>query len=113
MAGSTTMPVANPSEKTGSETEQEFAPRYHVIIFDDDSHTYEYVIEMMVVLFGMTPEEGLEIAYEVDNIGQAIVMTVPYEDAEDARKRIVGYGPDFRMPNSTGSMAAMIERAPD
>lgn len=109
----TTLPTEVPVEQTGSETAEQHAPRYHVILFDDDSHSYDYVIEMMVVLFGMTPEQGFEVAYEVDHVGQAIVKTCPYEEAEDSRKRIMSYGPDFRMPNSQGSMASIIERAPD
>lgn len=105
----TTLPVAEPGEKT--ETAEQRAPRYHVILFDDDTHTYAYVIEMMVVLFAMTIDEGWRVAYEVDHVGQAIVKTAPYDEAAEAREKIVTYGPDFRMVNSTGSMACIIERA--
>lgn len=104
-----TLPEVETAEKSG--TEQQRAPRYHVVLFDDDSHTYEYVIEMMVNLFAMTIERGFEVAYEVDHIGQAIVKTCPHDEAVEARKLIISYGPDPRMDNSTGSMACMIERA--
>ncbi|MBX3727960.1 MAG: ATP-dependent Clp protease adaptor ClpS [Candidatus Sumerlaeia bacterium] len=109
----TTLPVAEPETQGQIETAREPAPRYHVILFDDDTHTYDYVIEMMVVLFAMSAEDGFRVAYEVDHIGQAIVMTVPHEEALEARQRIITYGADPRMPSSSGSMACMIERAAD
>lgn len=105
----TAQPLADPLELTGTDTEKERAPLYHVILFDDDTHTYEYVIEMMMVLFGKSVDEGYQVAYEVDHVGQAIVATLPHEAAVEARQRIVTYGPDFRMPKSKGSMACMIE----
>lgn len=109
----TTAPLKDPLQAERTETEEQHAPRYHVILFDDDSHTYEYVIEMMMNLFGMSAEDGFRVAYEVDHVGQAIVMTTEYEKALDARQKIVNYGADHRMPNSSGSMACMIERAGD
>lgn len=107
----TTLPVAVPDQEESTDTEQRHAPRYHVILFDDDSHTYEYVIEMMVVLFAMTVEQGFEVAYEVDHIGQSIIMTVPHAEALEARQKIITYGADPRMPGSTGSMGCMIQKA--
>lgn len=90
---------------------EQLAPLYHVVLFDDDEHSYAYVVEMMMNLFGHTPERGFEIAYEVDHIGQSIIKTCPYEDAVAAHARVINYGPDPRMPNSRGSMGCTIERA--
>ena len=36
-------------------------PRYHVILWDDDDHTYDYVIKMMQSLFGHAEEKGMQI----------------------------------------------------
>lgn len=107
----TTLPLPEVEEQTDAEGKQ--APLYNVLLFDDDEHSYAYVVEMMMVLFGMTAEEGFNVAYEVDHIGQAVVMTAEYERALDAQKKIIGYGPDYRMPNSRGSMGATIEPATD
>ena len=105
----TTLPVAEPETKT--DPEGEISPRYHVILFDDDEHSYAYVVEMMMVLFGMSARQGFDIAYEIDNIGQAVVMTAPYDEAKDAYDKIINYGPDYRMEKSAGSMSCCIERA--
>ncbi|MBI5155108.1 ATP-dependent Clp protease adaptor ClpS [Candidatus Poribacteria bacterium] len=105
----TTLPIPEVEERT--RTKERVSPQYHVIIFDDDEHTYPYVIEMMMVLFGMTPEEGFQVAYEVDHVGQAVVKTCPYDEAVESHRKIINYGPDPRMPNSKGSMGCTIERA--
>ena len=33
-------------------------PPYHVILLNDDDHTYEYVIRMLGELFGHSPEKA-------------------------------------------------------
>ncbi len=107
----TTLPIAEPKSETARQGKT--APRYHVILFDDDEHSYAYVVEMMMNLFAMTAKEGFDIAYEVDHIGQAIVKTCSHDEALQAHQKIINYGPDYRMPNSKGSMGCCIERAED
>ena len=46
-------------------------PRYHVILWNDDDHSYDYVVEMMQKLFGHPREKGFQIAKEVDKQGKA------------------------------------------
>src|SRR5262245_56576120 len=80
-------------------------PPYHVILLDDDDHTYQYVITMMQVLFGYTPEKGYQIAKEVDSTGRAIVLTTTKEHAELKRDQIHAFGPDpLNSHHSAGSM---------
>ncbi len=105
----TTLPVAVPEADT--EKEEQLSPPYCVILFDDDAHSYAYVVEMVMVLFAMSARQGFDIAYEVDHIGQAVVLKVPYEEALEAYQKIISYGPDHRMANSKGSMSATIEPA--
>ena len=33
-------------------------PRYHVVLWNDDDHTFQYVISMLKQLFGHPPEKG-------------------------------------------------------
>src|SRR4029450_3724833 len=84
-------------------------PRYHVILWNDDDHTYEYVIEMMQKLFGHPREKGFLIAEEVDKQGKGICFTTALEHAELKRDQIHAYGPDVRSAKSAGSMSATIE----
>ena len=84
-------------------------PRYHVILWDDDEHSYEYVIEMMRALFGHQVERGFEIAVEVDTKGRAICLTTTKEHAELKRDQIHAYGKDRLIQSCVGSMSASIE----
>ena len=85
---------------------------WHVILHDDDDHTYEYVMAMMQQLFGHPLEQGFTIAKAVDEDGRAICMTTHKELAELKRDQIHAYGRDPLMARSKGSMRATIEKAP-
>jgi len=84
-------------------------PRYHVILWDDDDHSYDYVIRMMQELFGHEVERGYEIAVEVDTSGRAICLTTTMEHAELKRDQIHAYGKDDLIARCKGSMSASIE----
>jgi len=84
-------------------------PRYHVILWNDDDHTYDYVIRMMKELFGHPPERGQQIAAEVDSKGKAICLTTTLEHAELKRDQIHAYGKDRLLARSQGSMSASIQ----
>src|SRR6187551_3548646 len=57
-------------------------PRYHVILWDDPDHSFDFVIQMMRELFGHPPEAGHQIARSVDKEGRAICLTTTLEHAE-------------------------------
>jgi ATP-dependent Clp protease adaptor protein ClpS len=87
-------------------------PRYHVILWNDDDHTYGYVIVMMMQLFGHPAEKGYQIAHEVHTRGRAIVLTTTKEHAELKRDQIHAYGKDGGVEECQGSMSATIEPVP-
>lgn len=86
-------------------------PQYHVILLDDNTHTYDYVIEMLMEIFGYNSSTAFQMACEVDILGKVIVYTSNKEHAEYKRDQIVNYGPDWRLDNSKSSMRASIEPA--
>ena len=88
-------------------------PPYHVVLMDDDDHTYTYVIKMLRALFGHTIEQAFEMAVEVDTAGRAVVDTTTKERAELKRDQIHAYGKDTLLGRCAGSMSAVIEPAPD
>jgi ATP-dependent Clp protease adaptor protein ClpS len=90
---------------------EEMAPLYHVVLLDDDEHTYDYVVEMLVKLFFFSESDAFQRAVEVDTTGRTIVMTCELPQAEFARDQIHGYGKDWRMPKCKGSMSAILEPA--
>ena len=88
-------------------------PRYHVILWDDDDHSYEYVIGMVRKLFGHDVERGYKIAKEVDARGRAICLTTTREHAELKRDQIHSFGKDSLIARCAGSMTASIEPEPE
>ena len=86
-------------------------PMYHLILLDDDAHTYEYVIVMLLQLFGYQHEKGYQMAKEVDKTGRCIVLTAPLERVEFKRDQIHAFGADPLSAKSAGSMSAVIEQA--
>ena len=88
-------------------------PRYHVVLWDDDDHSYEYVVLMMKQVFGHTVERGFLIAKEVDSAGRAICLTTTKEHAELKRDQILAFGRDHLIERCKGSMSASIEPESD
>jgi ATP-dependent Clp protease adaptor protein ClpS len=84
-------------------------PRYNVILWNDDDHTYEYVIAMLMQLFGHTQQQGYQLAKEVDIRGKAVVLTTTLEHAELKRDQIHAFGKDGEIPDCKGSMWATVE----
>ena len=91
--------------------QQQTPPLWNVVLLNDDDHTYDYVIEMLMRLFLKTADEAYRHAVEVDTQGRTIVMTCEREAAEFARDQIHGFGADWRLPRSKGSMTAVVEPA--
>lgn len=109
--------VAEPQVKTRKRKKQKPVarrqPRYHVILWDDDDHSYEYVTLMMRQLFGHSLEMGWKIARTVDTSGRAICLTTTREHAELKRDQIHAFGPDALIERCQGSMKATIEPESD
>lgn len=89
----------------------ELIPQYHVVLLDDDDHTYDYVVEMLMKLFGHNQATAFEMACIVDFTGRVIVDTTSKERAELKRDQIHAFGADWRIPHCRGSMSAIIEPA--
>lgn len=87
------------------------APRWHVVLLDDDDHTYEYVVDMLTRLFGHEARKAYAMAVEVDTVGRSIVETTSLERAELKRDQIHAFGADPRLDRSKGSMSAVLEPA--
>lgn len=89
-------------------------PNYHVIIWNDEEHSYAYVIDLLMTLFSHSAERAYQITKEVDTQGKGIAWTCHKELAELKRDQILAYGADPLMPEiSKGSIRATIEPAPE
>lgn len=101
--------AAPAAPERAARTKPKRQPRYHVVLWNDDDHTYEYVVAMLRKLFGHPPEKGFLLAEEVDRTGRAVVLTTTREHAELKRDQIHAFGADRLLARSKGSMSASIE----
>lgn len=111
MSESTTLPQTSKRLKEETEQKHKKQPPYHVILLNDDDHSYDYVIKMLKQLFGHPDERGYLMAVTVDTTGRVVVDTTSKERAELKRDQIHAYGPDPDIPRCKGSMSATIEPA--
>ncbi len=111
MAAPTIFPDVETETDTDYATERKYQPPYHVILMNDDDHSYEYVIVMLKELFSHPVEKGFKLAQTVDETGRAIVLTTTLEHAELKQDQIHAYGPDPTIPRCQGSMSAVLEPA--
>lgn len=84
---------------------------WNVVLLDDNFHTYNYVIEMLMSIFGYNGRKALRMALEVDFRKRVIVWSGHLERAEAYRDQIHAYGADPLMAISKGPMSAMLEKA--
>lgn len=103
--------IVRPKRKPRKKSNTKKIPRYHVVLWDDDDHTFGYVIAMLQELFGHPKPMGFKMAQEVHLTGRCIVLTTTHEHAELKRDQIHAYGPDPEIPDCKGAMWATIEPA--
>jgi ATP-dependent Clp protease adaptor protein ClpS len=111
MTESITLPRTSKRVKEEEKQHIKKQPPYHVVLLNDDDHSFEYVIGMMQQLFGHPREKGMQIANSVHHTGRAIVDTTSKERAELKRDQIHAFGPDPFIERCKGSMSATIEPA--
>ncbi|MDR1480736.1 MAG: ATP-dependent Clp protease adaptor ClpS [Planctomycetaceae bacterium] len=100
--------LVRPKKKRKKKEQKE--PRFNVILWNDDVHTFDYVIIMLQMLFGLTVEAGFKLANEIHHTGRAIVFTSSLAEAEIKRDQILAFGPDIFCAESTGPLIATLEK---
>lgn len=100
-----------PKSRKQEQQKERRQPLYHVILLNDDDHSFDYVIHLCQKLFGHPQEKGKQIADQVDGEGRSIVWTGALELAELKRDQIHAFGADPLIPRCAGSMSAVLEEA--
>ena len=100
-----------PRAETRTGTRQ--MPPYHVIILNDEEHSFEYVIELLTKLFAHSLATAESLTWRIHNSGRAVVYTTHKEKAELKRDQVLSFGADPRMGAvSKGPLGCYIEPAP-
>jgi len=104
--------TTQPKAETNQATQTRRQPPYNVVILNDEEHTFEYVIDLLVKLFRHSLPTAEVLTWRIHSSGRAIVYTTHREKAELKRDQILAWGPDPRMSISKGPLGCYIEPAP-
>lgn len=75
-------PVLVPGTETASAEETQLCPPWKVILHDDDVTTQEFVVWLLVDLFGKPLPDAVRLMLAVHNEGAALVCVCARERAE-------------------------------
>ncbi|MFN0008664.1 MAG: ATP-dependent Clp protease adaptor ClpS [Planctomycetota bacterium] len=78
MSASTT--VIEPGTKAEGKTK--LAPRWKVILLNDDVTTFQFVIELLQSLFHKSHTEAVHLTREIHDTGSALITVTSLEHAE-------------------------------
>lgn len=68
--------------RTREETNTRLLPPYHVILENDDDHSFEFVVQTLIKALGYAVEKCFQLSQEAHEKGRAVVWTGPKEVAE-------------------------------
>ena len=106
-----TEPIVRPRAKPSGKTKSRLLPPYHVIIENDDFHTFDFVISVLRKVFGVTEERAFEFAMQAHKTGRAIVWTGSKEVAELRLDQIHSFAEIRANGTKLGPLGACIEPA--
>ena len=73
---------SEPTAEIEPKTKRRYAPRYRVLLHDDDKTPMEFVVEMLQAKFRKPEAEAVELMLRAHHKGIAYVDTLPLEQAE-------------------------------
>ena len=81
--------------KQPSDVKPKAQPPYAVVVHNDDQHSFQYVIDTFMEVFGYPLEKSYSLALQIHTEGRGIVWSGVREVAELKRDQIRSAGPDF------------------
>jgi ATP-dependent Clp protease adaptor protein ClpS len=86
-------------------------PPYHVILENDDHHTFEFVIDVLRKVFRFTEQVATLHAMEAHTKGRAIVWTGAKEVAELRVEQMLGFSEILASGQKLGPLGVSMEPA--
>lgn len=80
--GTKTLPLPETEQESWEKTDKDYLPLYKVIMWNDNVTTMEFVVRILIRVFGKDYQTAERLMYEVHHSGAALVATLPLEIAE-------------------------------
>jgi ATP-dependent Clp protease adaptor protein ClpS len=81
-SANTTPTVSEPVVKKDTQAKKRLAPRYRVLIHNDDVTPMDFVVRVLMNIFKKNLQDAAEIMLTAHNTGVALVVVLPLEEAE-------------------------------
>jgi ATP-dependent Clp protease adaptor protein ClpS len=99
--------------KTQEETRTRRVPPFHVILENDDHHSFEFVVNTLRQALGYTTERAYQLMMTAHNSGRAVVWTGPREVAELKAEQIQTFHETREADGAKlGPLSCLVEPAP-
>ena len=96
--------------RSSSKTRQ--IPPYHVVLENDDDHSFEFVVETLQKALGMSVQRAFLLTNEAHSRGRAVVWTGTKEVAELKAEQIQSFHEQRQDGRKLGPLGGVIEPAP-
>jgi len=83
----TETPVLEPEVNT----RQRLLPPYHVILFNDDDHSTDFVVDVLRKVFSVSAERAFQLMMAAHETGRVIVWTGAKEVAELKQEQMITF----------------------
>jgi ATP-dependent Clp protease adaptor protein ClpS len=105
--------VALPRIKPREQPHTRRVPPYHVVLANDDHHSFEFVVGVLRKVLGCALERAEQLTHEAHTTGRAVIWTGPREVAELKAEQVTTFH-EVRQRDSVdlGPLSTTIEPAP-
>ncbi len=103
--------LTSPEVETTEQTRR--LPPYHVILLNDDHHSMEFVVAVLMKVFGFPIERAFELMLEAHTNGRSVLWTGPKEVAELKAEQVQTFHETRERDSAQlGPLGCVIEPAP-
>lgn len=109
----TVLPTLTPQTEPREETRTRRIPPYNVILQNDDDHSMEFVIAVLLKVLGCKNERAYQVMMEAHTTGQAVIWTGTREGAELKQEQMLTFHEKhWKDGRDLGPLGCFIEPAP-
>jgi ATP-dependent Clp protease adaptor protein ClpS len=86
-------------------------PHYHLVLLNDETHSFNFVVRMFQDVFSMPLERSVALTLEIHSRGRGVAFRGSLDAVNHKRTQVLEYGPDPSLPYSEEPLGVAIEKA--